>query len=247
MNAFLEKLKMYDLKTTLSYAMSEIKNRTVTRYLKGSYSQTGEDLVIDGLLGAKENGFYVDVGAGDPIRFNNTRRFYKRGWNGINIEPNLERFRKLCADRERDVNLNIGIGPDDSIKPFFLFIPDTLSTFSAQEAERYKKKGYRLVEASGVELHRLDEVLSEYCGERRIDFMSVDTEGLDLDVLQSNDWTRFKPRVICVESVRHGINWNTVEADTGCESLLVNVGYEKVHDSGLNSIYLLAQEDCPNR
>ena len=163
MIAFLEKLRMYGVKTSVSYAISEFKNRTITRYLKSSYSQNGEDLVID------------------------------------------------------------------------------------EEAEWCKKQGYRLVEAPEVELHRLDDILSEYCGTREIDFMSVDTEGLDLDVLQSNDWNRFKPRVVCVESVRHGINWNTVEAGTDCERLLASFGYEKVHDSGLNSIYLLSQEDCPNR
>ena len=247
MIAFLEKLRMYGVKTSVSYAMSEFKNRTITRYLNGSYSQNGEDLVIDELLGHKHNGYYLDVGAGDPLRFNNTKRFYKRGWTGINIEPNSRLFLKLKDDRKRDVNLNVGIGLSTSTVTFFKFIPDTLSTFSTQEAERYKKQGYRLFEVPEVELHRLDVILSEYCGTREIDFMSVDTEGLDLDVLQSNDWNRFKPRVVCVESVRHGINWNTVEAGTDCERLLASFGYEKVHDSGLNSIYLLSQEDCPNR
>ena len=242
MNSFLEKLRMYDLRTTFSYAASEIKNRTVTRYLKGSYSQTGEDLVIDDLLGGKENGFYVDVGAGDPVRFNNTQRFYRRGWNGINIEPNIERFRRFRADRARDINLNIGIGREASRKTFFRFIPDTLSTFSTEEMERYREQGYRLVDSVEMELRCLDSVLSEYCGDTDIDFLSVDTEGLDLDVLESNDWERFRPAVVCVESVKHCDGGAGNEQHADCELLLVKTGYRKVHDNGLDSIFVLEKE-----
>ena len=242
MNTFLEKLRMYDLRTTFSYAASEIKSRTVTRYLKGSYSQTGEDLVIDRLLGAKETGFYVDVGAGDPVRFNNTRRFYRRGWNGINIEPNIECFRRLRADRTRDINLNIGIGRDASTKTFFRFIPNTLSTFSTKETERYREQGYRLVDSVEMELRRLDSVLLEYCSDTDIDFLSVDTEGLDLEVLESNDWVRFRPTVVCVESVKHCDDEADDEQHTDCELLLVKAGYRKAHDNGLNSIFVLEKK-----
>lgn len=95
----LEKLRMYGVKTSFSYALSEFKSRTTTRHLRGSYNQQGEDLVIDELLGHRSNCFYVDIGAGDPLRFNNTKRFCKRGWTGINIEPSPRLYLRLENDQ----------------------------------------------------------------------------------------------------------------------------------------------------
>ncbi len=237
MITIIEKLKTYGPKTLVRYGVSEMAYRT-RRVLKKSYSQKEEDLVIDRLLGFPEHGFYVDVGANDPSRFSNTRRFYDKGWSGINIEPDRQKFLELEKKRKKDINLNIGVGERKSELAFYRFIPDMLSTFSKTEADEYKRQGYKYLGHSSVHVMRLGDVLARYCKGRHIDFLSIDTEGYDLQVLKSNDWAKFRPRLICIESVHHDKNGSKMDRDEEQEPFLKSRGYKKVYDSGLNSIYM---------
>ena len=95
----------------------------------GSFSQYNEDLLVDVLLNCKKNGFYVDVGANNPSILSNTKRFYDRGWKGINIEPNPELYKEFVLERKRDVNLNIGVGNSSDKLPFYVMSANTLSSF----------------------------------------------------------------------------------------------------------------------
>ena len=146
MRATLDKLRIYGPARFASFARSELRYR-LKRVLRHSYSQLDEDLVADRLLGRKDSGFYVDVGANDPSRLNNTMRFYQRGWRGISIEPNQECFSRLDKKRPLDINLNIGVSDTSGTLEFYRFFPDTLSTFSKSEADRYVKLGYTLADA----------------------------------------------------------------------------------------------------
>lgn len=199
-----------------------------------SHSQFGEDLVIDRLLGHPPSGTYVDVGASDPDFLSNTKRFYDRGWRGVNIEPHVGNFRKFLAARPHDSNLNIGVGPVAGVLDFYHFDPHQNSTFSVKEAERYKSLGEKLVEVHKVMVEPLAAVL-EKVG-RPIDFMSVDAEGIDLEVLQSNDWSRFRPRLVCVESA----DYETRVEDMNIHNFMRSVGYEQVYFNGCNGIW----RDC---
>src|SRR3989344_5956908 len=180
MNAITEKLKIYGVKTFLSYLILEALYRMWTNFFLGSYSQHGEDLFMEKFL-KKKKGFYVDVGANDPDRFNNTKLFYKKGWNGINIEPDADLFAKLSKKRKRDINLNIGIGEESSNITFYRFIPHTLSTFSKEEADKYRGQGFRLAELKKIFVERLEDVFAKVPAAAEIDFISVDTEGYDMD------------------------------------------------------------------
>src|SRR3989339_633328 len=91
---------------------------------KYSYSQTGEDIIIDFFLKEKKSGFYIDVGAYHPVNLSNTYKFYKRGWNGVNIEPNHNKLSLFKNQRTRDINLNIGIGQNETKSKFFIFDAD---------------------------------------------------------------------------------------------------------------------------
>src|SRR3989344_7565306 len=103
MSDFFIKLRTYTLGKILKYTFYEFKYLLV-KILYGSYSQFGEDMVIDNLLNNKKRGFYVDVGAYDPDRFSNTKRFYLKGWRGINIEPDVYSFNKFLEKRPEDIN-----------------------------------------------------------------------------------------------------------------------------------------------
>lgn len=96
------------LRNLVCREFNEFKDLFYRRYLKSS-SQYYEDLIIDRLLNHKKNGIYLDIGANDPDILSNTKRFYDRGWSGVNIEPDTELYNKLLKHRSRDINLNIGI------------------------------------------------------------------------------------------------------------------------------------------
>ena len=234
-----KKLQLYGARTFVRFAFAETlrKWRQITKH---SYSQSGEDLLLDQLTGGKKQGFYVDVGAYDPHRFSNTKRFYKLGWHGINIEPNPKRYEKFIHERTRDININLGIADTASSGSkriaFYEFFPDTLSTFSASMAQQYQRSGHPLVSTMDVPVDTLAHVLEMHASTVPIDFLSTDTEGFDLIVLQSNDWNRFRPRVICVEATDHPLG-KKIEPPKE-DVFLKSVGYTKYYDNGLNSFYI---------
>ncbi len=162
-----------------------------------SYSQYGNDLVIDAILGCKERGFYVDVGANDPVLLNNTKRFYDRGWHGINIEPHAWVYKKLWDARKRDVNLNAGVGALQEDVPFYLVSADTLSSFSKEDAERNCRMfGEWIVKVDLVDIIPLTNIMARHTD---VDFLTIDVEGQELNVLKSNDWDLYRPKVVSVE------------------------------------------------
>ncbi|MDP2874158.1 MAG: FkbM family methyltransferase [bacterium] len=234
MKDFWQKLKIYGPGKFFRFAVLEVWHKLYLQTIKGSYSQKGEDLVIDRLLSYKKAGFYVDVGAGDPDRFSNTKRFYLRGWQGINSEPNFSNYQKLVAARPKDINLNLGVAKEKGELTFYEIFPDTLSTFSKEEAAKRQAEGYYIVRETKVPVETLANILAEHLGDNVIDFLSVDTEGFDLIVLQSNDWTKYRPQVICLESaVGKATNINRQPGE-----YLESLGYQKAYDNGLNCLYL---------
>lgn len=236
MNDLLAKLKMYGIRRFIAYSASEIYRKVWLERVILSFSQNGEDVVIHRLLENKKKGFYIDIGANDPTRFNNTKYFYLRGWWGINIEPDLDCFIKIKKERPRDINLNIGIGKKNSELTFYQFKTSTLSTFSQSEAKKYQSQGYKLLIKRQVRVNKLSDILGKYLKGKKIDFMTIDTEGYDKEVLISNNWSKYRPKVICIESVKHQIK--KLGEDTLLEDFLVKVGYGKHLDNGLNCFYI---------
>ncbi|MHB8276109.1 MAG: FkbM family methyltransferase [Candidatus Humimicrobiaceae bacterium] len=154
-----------------------------------------------------KKGFYVDIGAHHPKRFSNTYYFYKIGWNGINIDAmpgSMHIFNKI---RPRDVNLEIAISENIEELDYYAFNEPAFNGFLKNESVgKIKKDGYNLLFSRKIKTKTLAEVLNLYLkNESKIDFMSIDVEGLDLEVLQSNDWDRYKPDVLLVEIHKYGL------------------------------------------
>jgi len=170
-------------------------------YARTSWAQEGEDLVLARLLEGRSRGFYVDVGAHHPLRFSNTAYFSYRGWKGINIEPDPEGAALFARFRPRDVTLSLGVGTGAGRLTFHRFDEPALNTFDATLAvERMQSLHYRLLERIEITVMRLDEVLDRHLPTgRQIDFLTVDAEGRDADVLASNDWRRYRPTVVVAE------------------------------------------------
>jgi len=166
----------------------------------GSYSQFNEDILIDLLFLSKDKGFYVDVGANDPVFNSNTKRFYDKGWRGINIEPGVEQFEKFTSSRPYDINLNVGVGPIKDKMVFYRVEGDsTLSSFNKKVAIKMAGIYGHTVTKAEVDVLRLVDIYHDHVKNNHVDFMSVDAEGFDLDVLKSNDWRKYRPSLVMVE------------------------------------------------
>jgi FkbM family methyltransferase len=174
-----------------------------------SWSQEGEDMILRRIFEKKENGFYVDVGAHHPKRFSNTYFFYKRGWRGINVDAmpgSMKLFSKL---RRRDKNIEVGISSKEGYLDYYIFNEPALNGFSKEISnDRDKKSGkYNILDIKNVRVTTLAAILEEHLPvNKKIDFLSIDVEGLDVEVLESNDWNKFRPKVVLVELIGLGLN-----------------------------------------
>lgn len=188
-------------------------------YIICQYSQEGEELYLAAKFSGTTSGFYVDVGAHHPYRFSNTYWAYKLGWNGINIEPNADSIGLFNRVRKRDINLCCGISSRGGVMlDYYKFDEPALNTFKPKEFQ-----GLRIPkEVVKVPVYRLDEIFRKYKVDY-IDFISIDVEGYELEVLQSNDWERYIPQYVLVE--QKGLSYHEI-ADTEIYQFLVNKGYE---------------------
>ena len=168
-----------------------------------NYAQEGEDQLLLRLFDGRGRGFYVDVGAHHPRRFSNTCVFYDKGWRGINIDPNPDAIQSFNSERTGDVNLCCGISDCEGEMTYFRMSDSALNTLDENLArERERLTGYKIVGKSNVRVERLDAVLQRHMRVPAvIDFMNVDAEGHDINVLRSNDWDRFRPRVLLTEAI----------------------------------------------
>jgi FkbM family methyltransferase len=171
-----------------------------TSHYRRSYSQEGEDMILADLLQGKPNGFYVDIGAFHPSRFSNTKFFYDSGWRGINIEPSPEGIREFISSRPRDTNLNLGVSNTNSRLSFYVFREAALNTFDKERVRKLENDTpYKHVEVQSISVKRLETILGEYAADTIIDFMNIDVEWHEMEVLKSNDWGMYRPRFLLVE------------------------------------------------
>ncbi len=184
---------MRDLLTVLKTAVRLVSGRGVYP----SYAQDGEDVLVHSLL-RKDDGVYVDVGAYHPILYSNTYSFYRRGWKGVVIDPNSAMRSLYKVFRPRDAFVHAGVAKVSETRPYYLFSDGAYNTFSKEDADALAKKEYpRLQETRNVACKPLSEILREQ-GITHIDFLTIDVEGLDREVLESHDWS-IRPTVIAVE------------------------------------------------
>jgi FkbM family methyltransferase len=201
-----------------------------------SYAQNGEDVVIARAFTPEHNGFYIDVGASDPIVDSVTKHFYDHGWSGINVEPAAPVVATLRGQRPRDTNLELGIGAAPGQLTFYELPPQMVgcSTFSRELADEYEKSGWD-VETRTVEVTTLAAVCEEHVGERPIDFLKIDVEGDEAAVLEGADFERFRPRILIVEATRPG---TTILSYQAWEGGVLEAGYQFVLFDGVNRFYV---------
>jgi len=182
-----------------------LKN-TLTKYSKRVYSQDGEDIILREFLQGRKKGFYVDIGAYHPYKFSNTYLFYKKGWRGINIDPMPGTMKLFNRHRKRDINLELGISRKRDKLTYYMFEQSALNGFSKNLTMERRLKN-KLIGKKIIKTYPLKEILENYMPKNTpIDFMNVDVEGFDFEVLKSNDWNKYVPEFILVEISKKTIN-----------------------------------------
>jgi len=199
-----------------------------------SYSQDGEDMLLRPLLMESVpnyvdyKGFFVDIGAHHPFRFSNTMHFYELGWHGINVEPTPAAIALFNQYRSNDINLNVGIGAEQTRQTLYCFNDSAFNSFDQITSEnRDQDDGpVHITETVEVDIYPLAQILDEHLpAGTTIDFMSVDVAGLDVKVLQSNNWAKYRPKFVLVEDV--DINFSHLDASEA-HGFLANQGYQLV-------------------
>ncbi len=159
-------------------------------------------MVLARLMGDVQDkkGFFVDIGAHHPTRFSNTYYFYKRGWRGINIDPLPGTVRRFNRWRPHDLTLECGVSSSHGELIYYMFNESALNTFSFDEAERKNQGNYRIIGQKNIPVRPLASLLEQHLRPGTIvDFMTIDAENLDHEIVLSNDWIRFRPRFLLVE------------------------------------------------
>lgn len=205
-------------------------------------SQAGEDQLIRYLfyscLGIDKPS-YLDIGANHPFACNNTFYFYSRGSKGVCMEPDPSFYTLLKKYRKRDTVLQAGVGLSNTTGADLYVFPGKYSgwnTFSAEEAAmRVSESGVKYHQVIKVPLININDVIEKYF-ETPPHFISIDVEGLDLQILQTLDFDRFKPAVICVESITFSVN-NQETKIPEIADFMESKGYFAFGDTHVNTIY----------
>ncbi len=204
-----------------------------------SYAQNLEDVMLWRALGSRVRaGFYIDLGASDPVLDSVTCAFHERGWRGINVEPGEQPFARLAQARPLDVNLPLCVGAAPGEQSFFSVGEDSgLSTGSAEFARRHADAGWATRERV-VAVSTLASICAEHVS-GPVHFLKIDVEGAERAVLAGADFTRWRPWIVLLEATEP--NSQTTNHHEW-EDLLTAAEYRFVYFDGLNRFYVAAEQ-----
>ena len=208
-----------------------------------SYAQEGEDMLLLRLFNWRTHGFYVDVGAHHPFRFSNTAMLHNLGWRGIKIDADPDLIQEFDRHRPRDKNLAVGVSDAAGRMRLHKFDEPALNTFDEATAASLVSGGiYKELSCREVAVERLETLLEKHLAPgQAIDLLNIDAEGRDMNVLRSNDWTRFRPGIVLVEQRARTMS----EALAGdANTFLTAHGYELIAKT-VNTLVLRDQTRSP--
>ena len=196
----------------------------IKQFIRGryniSFSKSGDDIQLMKLINQTQPGAYVDIGCWDPIKSSNTYYFYLRNWKGICIDPNPELKNLYKQFRPKDIFINSGIGSSNIYLDYYMFEESSMNSFSSDFVLKHKDT-LKIINKVNMPLYTLEEVLERNdISKWRLDFFDIDAEGFDLEVLKTNNWNKFRPKIIVIESDL------SIEEDTHSEITIYLKEYE---------------------
>lgn len=199
-----------------------------------TYAQNCEDVLLWRALGHVKDGFYIDVGANDPVEHSVTKAFYDRGWHGISIEPLPAYHQSFQAQRTRDVNLAIAAGAADGELTLY-DVPAVRGWASPERevADAHAAQGHKVAELK-VPVRTLASVCEEYV-QGEVHFLKIDVEGFEGEVLRGMDFARWRPWILVIEATLP--NSRVTNHDTW-EHMVTSQRYRFVWFDGLNRYYV---------
>lgn len=192
-----------------------------------TYAQYNEDIILYALLHDVKKGFYVDVGANYPTIDSVTKLFYDKGWTGINIEPIKSLYKQFLEIRPNDINLQCGAGD----KPGKVTLREYTEVSGHSTFDPAQKKQH---DASlkytdyDVDIKTLESILDD-TKPKHVHFIKIDVEGFEFEVVAGNNWTKYRPEVVCIEANHVSQDWRKILKDNK---------YRLFIGDGLNEYYV---------
>jgi FkbM family methyltransferase len=204
-----------------------------------SYAYNHEDVLLARVFAGQQVGYFIDVGANHPIEGSVTKLLSDRGWSGVNIEPNRRLADALRRERPRDITLNVGVASRaGSMELHEVQDEPGLSTMNADHARDYRQRG-RPIRSYEVEVRTLASICEEHVGATAIDFLTIDVEGFEREVLLGADFTRWRPRVLVVEAT---LPYTNTPVHAEWEGIVLDAGYHFAFFDGINRFYISARD-----
>mgnify|MGYP001166457167 CR=1 FL=1 len=168
------------------------------KYRKISYSYGSVDLLLEHIFKNQSHGLYIDVGCQHPVMNNNTYLLYKKGWNGINIDLDKKNIDLFNFYRKRDLNINFAISSQEGERDLFFYHDKSAINTVEKSVANYQRA--QVKEIKKVKTKTLNSIIeNSKFNDLTIDFVSIDVEGHELDVIKGFDLKKYKPKVIIIE------------------------------------------------
>lgn len=203
-----------------------------------TYAQNLEDVMLYRALKHVKKGFYIDIGAQDPVIESVTKSFYELGWNGINVDPMDEYYLKLKNDRPRDINLKLAVSLKNGSTSFYSFSDTGLSTMNEEYARKHAADNFKGKKID-VQTKKLDDICTEY-DVKEVHFLKIDVEGAEGDVIRSFSFDKVRPWILVIEATEPN---STTDISGSWHEAVLSHGYIFVYFDGLNRYYVAKEHD----
>ncbi|SDK79418.1 methyltransferase, FkbM family [Maridesulfovibrio ferrireducens] len=220
----------------------DIAREILDRVARGcmiSYAQNFEDVILARAFKNQEKGIYIDVGAYHPTRNSVTEHFYKSGWHGVNIDLDPVNMAQFDETRSRDTNLCLAVSCKEGSAIAYVHAGSSRSTLAKHMGDNYRARGVNIAEKD-VETRCLSSLFADLKGQT-VDFLKIDVEGAEADVINGNDWRAQRPRVVVVEATYPETaipNWDQ------WEDVLLSANYQFAYFDGLNRFYVRDEDSA---
>lgn len=207
-------------------------------YKKYSYSQSGEDIIIKFFFDVIKIKYptYLDLGAHHPYNLSNTALFYDQGCRGVNVEADPDLFERFSSIRKEDINLNNLVSKTAKKSKFYIMSSPTLNTMSYDVAKEIEDTTeFRIKRILEIDSISINDIFQKYFSGKDIDFLNIDLEGIELEILKGFNLAEFRPKLICIETLNFSnTSFGTKTKD--CVEFLLKNNYKIYADTYLNTI-----------